>query len=81
MDIGEKISLYENQKKKGAKDNNNWACSEAQDYILSVNRDSEDMLLSLHSIFPLLALGRLKLFFSLLGDNFDLTRIFLLSKI
>lgn len=79
FDIGEKISMYELQKKKG-KDGQNWACVEAQDYILSVNRDSEELLLSLHSIFPRLALGRLKMFFSLLGENFDRTRQFLMRK-
>lgn len=71
--------MYESQKKKG-KDGDNWACVQAQDYILSVNRDSEDLLLSLHSIFPRLDLGRLKMFFSLLGENFDVTRQFLMSK-
>jgi len=80
FDIGEKINMQQLQKKKG-KEGDNWACVEAaQDYILSVNRDSEELLLSLHSIFPRLALGRLKMFFSLLGENFDLTRQFLLSK-
>jgi hypothetical protein len=52
----------------------------AQDYILSVSKDSEDLLLSLHSIFPRLGLGRLKMFFSLLGESFDLTKSFLKRK-
>ena len=74
FDIGEKISMYEQQKKKEKDGENLGYIEAAQDYILSVNKDSEELLLSLHSIFPRLALGRLKMFFSLLGENFDRTR-------
>lgn len=78
-DIGSQILQLEEERKKGGGGGKKWS-SKAHDYILSVSKDSEDLLLSLHSIFPRLALGRLKIFFSFLGENFDKTKEFLICK-
>lgn len=80
FDIGTEIEKMEENRKSKKGGQNQWS-SMAQDYILSASKESESFLLSLHSIFPRLALGRLKMFFSLLGDSFDLTKSFLLRKL
>lgn len=79
FDIGKQIEQMDEQRKTKSGGKNQWS-SMAEDYLLSVSKDSEDLLLSLHSIFPRLGLGRLKMFFSLLGESFDLTKSFLMRK-